>query len=250
MECVDQILRDLLQAALSEHGSGAPALTDVATEITRGGFELRLWLEFSNGYRNFASLSVAGICYAFCERHAAWDVETFRRAILREAQRIYARMRREQERRAWFRKLAQRLANGIEWSMRSRRATWAFYGRDAGQYFDEGTPEARARSLRLLGENLTPAQREQYKSGHYFDVTGGTSGKRYRIHHGRSMNIDQLDQRGRRVCGWCFFPKGRLVTGDVMLAQKVALELYELEALQVAHKIAAAQPGMHAGNVR
>lgn len=203
----------------------------------RRGFELRLWLEFSNGNRTFTNLG-AGACYAFCERHAAWDVETFRQTLLREARRMYARMLQEKERRTWFRRLMQRLANCIERAMRSRRATCTLYARDA-RHFDDGTPEAQKRSLQLLTANLTAAQREQYRVGQYFDVTGGTSGKRYRVRHGRSMNIEQLDESGRRVCGLCFLPKGRLVAGDIMLAQKVALELYELEALQVAHKIAA-----------
>ena len=39
------------------------------------------------------------------------------------------------------------------------------------------------------------------------------------------------------MCGWCFFPEGNLVTGDVMLAQKVALELFETDALKIANKM-------------
>jgi hypothetical protein len=50
------------------------------------------------------------------------------------------------------------------------------------------------------------------------------------------MNIDELDDSGRRVCGWCFCPEGRLVIGDVMLAQKLALELFEFEALGIANR--------------
>jgi len=236
MERMDQALRALLQAALSELGSEAPALTDVTIEPAPGCFELRLWLVFSNGYGHLPTC--AGACHAFCERHAAWDVETFRQTLLREARRMYARMLQEKEQRTWIRRLMQRLPNGIERAMRSRRATWALYERDA-RHFDGGTPEAQGRSLQLLTANLTAAQREQYRIGQYFDVTGGTSGKRYRVRHGRSMNIEQLDESGQRVCGWCFLPKGRLVAGDIMLSQKVALELYELEGIQVAHKIAA-----------
>jgi hypothetical protein len=235
MECMDQMLKVLLQGAVSEHGSEAPALTDVTIERGRGCYQPRLWVEFSNGYRISTSLS-AGACYAFCERHAAWDVKTFHHSLLREARRIYVRMLK-QERGAWFRELMQRLANTIERRMRLRRVNWAIYGGDAPLYFSAGSPEAQDRGLRLLTENLTPAQRGQYENGQYFDVSGGTSGNRYRIRHGRSMNIDQLDKWGQRVCGWCFVPQGRLVTGDVMLAQKVALELFEPEALHVAHKI-------------
>jgi hypothetical protein len=36
--------------------------------------------------------------------------------------------------------------------------------------------------------------------------------------------------------GWCFVPSGSLVAGDVMLAQKVALEAFECEALAVAKR--------------
>ena len=50
------------------------------------------------------------------------------------------------------------------------------------------------------------------------------------------MNIEQLDRNGRRVCGWCFFPQGSLVSGDVMLAQKAALELFEADALRIANR--------------
>ena len=101
---------------------------------------------------------------------------------------------------------------------------------------DSAGKEAEVRGLRLLKENLTPVQRKQYAKQRCFEVIGGQSGRRYRIRHGRLMNIEQLDKKGRRVCGWCFFPKGRLVAGDVMLAQKLALELFEAEALQVANR--------------
>jgi hypothetical protein len=36
------------------------------------------------------------------------------------------------------------------------------------------------------------------------------------------------------VTGWCFVPRGPLVAGDVMLAQKIALETDESGALAVA----------------
>ena len=36
--------------------------------------------------------------------------------------------------------------------------------------------------------------------------------------------------------GWCFVPQGRLVPGDVMLAQKIALETSEIRVLSVAMK--------------
>lgn len=98
-------------------------------------------------------------------------------------------------------------------------------------------PKAEARGLTLLKAWLAPEQRADYEKHRHFEVTGGASGKRYRIRHGRQMNIDELDAEGRKVCGWCFLPEGQLVAGDVMLAQKIALETGELAALQVANRI-------------
>ena len=42
--------------------------------------------------------------------------------------------------------------------------------------------------------------------------------------------------RGRRVRVLCFMPEGRVPLGDVLLAQKVALELFEADALRVANR--------------
>ena len=50
------------------------------------------------------------------------------------------------------------------------------------------------------------------------------------------MNIYELDGAGRPRVGWCFAPKGYLVAGDVMLAQKIALETDEDRALAAANK--------------
>jgi hypothetical protein len=36
--------------------------------------------------------------------------------------------------------------------------------------------------------------------------------------------------------GWCFVPKGDLVEGDVMLAQKISLETSERTALAAANR--------------
>ena len=91
------------------------------------------------------------------------------------------------------------------------------------------------RGLKLLREWLSPEQLAQYDANRYFDVTGCDTGTRYRIHHGASMNVHELDGAGRPHVGWCFAPKGHLVAGDVMLAQKIALETDERRALAVAN---------------
>jgi hypothetical protein len=99
-----------------------------------------------------------------------------------------------------------------------------------------GYGEREARGLELLKQWLSPEQFAQYDTKSYFEVTGCHSGKRYRISHGTSMNIHELDGAGRPRIGWCFAPKGYLVAGDVMLAQKIALETDERGALAVANR--------------
>jgi len=96
--------------------------------------------------------------------------------------------------------------------------------------------EREVRGLELLKEWLSPEQIAQYGAKSYFEVTGCHSGKRYRISHGTSMNIHELDGAGLPCVGWCFAPKGYLVAGDVMLAQKIALETDERGALAVANR--------------
>ena len=95
-----------------------------------------------------------------------------------------------------------------------------------------GTTELRGR--RLLREWLSSEQLAQYDAHNYFEVTGCYTGRRYRINHGVGMNIYELDRAGRPQAGWCFVPNAELVAGDVMLAQKIALETDELGALAVA----------------
>jgi hypothetical protein len=95
-------------------------------------------------------------------------------------------------------------------------------------------PERNARGLTLLKDWLSPAQLRSYEKHGYFEVVGNDSGLVYRIHHGQQANVEQLDCIGQSVCAWCFVPVGDLVAGDVMLAQKIALETNERAALAVA----------------
>ena len=108
-------------------------------------------------------------------------------------------------------------------------------------FLGENTREARG--LRLLKDWLSPEQRAQFDAGRYFDVIGCDSGKRYRIRYGTVSNVRELDETGRPKFGWCFVPEGSLVAGDVMLAQKIALETREFSALAVANRFLVARVG-------
>jgi hypothetical protein len=104
----------------------------------------------------------------------------------------------------------------------------------SGIFLRENSREARG--LRLLRNWLTSEQRTQFDAKRYFDVIGCDSGKRYRIHYGIMSNVYEIDAAGCPKVGWCFAPVGRLVAGDIMLAQKIALETNEFGALAAANK--------------
>lgn len=116
----------------------------------------------------------------------------------------------------------------------------AFIRRAAGALLGRAPAErtrpfpAEQRGVDLLLANLTVQQRRQYIRERCFDVVGGHSGRRYRIWHCFQQNIEELDAPGPRKRIWCFHPRESLVLGDVMLAQKTALELFEPSAMSLA----------------
>jgi hypothetical protein len=121
------------------------------------------------------------------------------------------------------------LQSWIRWQSALRRALAEF------------APIAQRRGLLLLKQNLSPEQLNQYENFGHFEVLGGQTGRRYLIKNGFQMNIDIVDAKGGRLARLCFAPEGELPTGDVLLAQKLALELFEEDAL----KIANCCPGRH-----
>jgi hypothetical protein len=95
--------------------------------------------------------------------------------------------------------------------------------------------QSEERGQDLLRQWLSPEQAEQYDKYKRFEVVGCDTGTRYRILRGKIMNIVELASNGRVRRRWCFAPEGALATGDVMLAQKIALETFELNALAIAN---------------
>jgi len=55
------------------------------------------------------------------------------------------------------------------------------------------------------------------------------------IYHGNGANVIELDDAAPPRTGWCFVPGDHLVAGNVMLAQKIALETDERGALASAN---------------
>jgi hypothetical protein len=238
MQHIEDILRALLRGALRDEPGRARAFTDITIETGGQCFEPRLCAEFWDGFRTSQSVS-PDVWFTLCDSYGG-DIAVLQGVLLREAQRIYPRLvaehwaQLEGQRQTWFMRLTRRLRPSLHCGGRAERQVLVIERLRRRQFLDEGRV-AWERGLQLLKENLSSEQRRQYDRSGYFDVTGGASGKRYRIRQGRSMNVEQLDKKGRRVCTLCFMPEGWLVTGDVMLAQKVALETFEREALKVAN---------------
>ena len=89
-------------------------------------------------------------------------------------------------------------------------------GNAPSRYRQHEPLDSQERAIRLLMENISPKQRTEYGRRKRFEVVGGDTGRRYRIHHGNQMNIELLDKQGRRVRVLCFMPLGDLAVGDVM----------------------------------
>ncbi|EHR01130.1 hypothetical protein [Bradyrhizobium sp. WSM471] len=109
-------------------------------------------------------------------------------------------------------------------------------------FIEQNGPEARAR--RLLRDWLSPDQRAQFDDEGYFEVTGSHTGRRYRIHQGTMGNVLELDEERQPKTGWCFIPERPLAVGDVMLAQKIALETDEAAVLALAHRFSPRLPSL------
>jgi hypothetical protein len=116
----------------------------------------------------------------------------------------------------------------FEWAILS---VWRRRYRGASRIVDA---DREARGLKLLREWLSPEQLNSFDQNDHFDVIGNETASRYRIHRGTELNIEELGGDGRSVCAWCVVPEGNLVAGDVMLAQKIALETNERATLSTA----------------
>jgi hypothetical protein len=98
------------------------------------------------------------------------------------------------------------------------------------------TKRAEQKADTLLRSWLTPEQVKCWESQKQIEVIGSHTGTRYRIRRALAMNIDELDSSGKVISQWCFAPQGDLALGDVIVAQKIALETMEAKALASANR--------------
>ena len=91
--------------------------------------------------------------------------------------------------------------------------------------------QARLRAEALLWAWLSPAQRRQYRTWRWFEVTTA-SGRRYRI---QQHWIVRVNPRGSAYCIEATSP---VPVADTMLANKLLLETNERRFLATAHHLA------------
>ena len=244
MERVRCLLTGLFRQVLSEHGREAPALTDIVIERAVGRVHPRVFACFSNGHRAAMPARAADF-YEFCGPLAGWDLDDLHFALASVGHEIYAQMivSRQAQIAGQDHYDSPRAETLEPDAGRGLRAWWnrLRFSRDH-RLLLAVEREAHDRGIRLLIKNLSPVQRAQYETYGYFDVTGGETGKRYRITNAYQMNVQEIGKNGKRMRLLCFMPKGGLVLGDVLLAQKLALELFESHALAVANAISGRSP--------
>src|SRR5262245_295280 len=191
---------------------------------TRDFFEDTMWANTTITYDDFLAPG-----------RARQEADDWRREAERNTERAQADRARNR-REAWD---AMRQWNGVRWEMDIAR-------RAAARPSASPSPDreaAKKRGMQLLWRNLTPAQRADMLSNGYFDVIGGKSGDTYRVYFGAHVNVLRMKTL-KNMFGWiqnmdqglCFTLSGGLVEGDVMLSQKLTIELEEDEIGRIANK--------------
>jgi hypothetical protein len=238
---IDELLTDLFAEVLDEHGRVAPGLRNIVVEYKRHG--PRCAAVFSNGHRAYVDVPDYDL-WVFCYCYLLDSVDSLHWALTSFGRTVYAQMvecrgieindaGRDLPRRPWTERLRLVIEDWLYERSYRRRLIQNERSRVAAGI------EARERGIQLLVKNLSPGQRAQYEREGYFEVTGGQTEKRYRI---ETYMVKEIGTNGKFTRSLCFVPKGGLVAGDVMLAQKLALELFESDALAVANVSTARTP--------
>lgn len=94
--------------------------------------------------------------------------------------------------------------------------------------------EAEQKALATLKENLDEQNIETLEKEHFIMVSV-TSGNRYKINKGRTRNIEQVDEQGKRIKFLCVHPRDSVPDYDTMLSQKLMLENCEEEVRKIAN---------------
>lgn len=118
-------------------------------------------------------------------------------------------------------------------------------------YYDDliFPPEAESLARELLLSNLSPDQKKAFEKKKEFVVVG-KSGREYRLtpHRWPTKNVTWMEQR-KPMVSYCAQPNyGKLPMGDILLAQKIALEVDDLAFCKTACHVA--HPNFYHENYR
>jgi hypothetical protein len=108
------------------------------------------------------------------------------------------------------------------------------------QYADVGSRglESEERAMGLLKSWLTDGEWESLESCGYFEVVGSAGG-RFRLYAKDCFGVRKLRPGKLLDDAYCVVPDGAPALGDILLAQKIALETDEERTLQIANRRAA-----------
>jgi hypothetical protein len=231
-EVLRRVIAPFLRQQLAE-GRGVSRLASIDVRNDRSWDGQALQLHFDNEWRLSVHINMA--LWMAMRQYSIWDVQNLCAAV-------YQGMADD---------LMVSEAHSMPDQRRSISGNWAASEQDLAQQVMEH-PETKADAL--LRTNLTETQCQDYNHYQAFDITGGETGTVYRIHRGRQANIQIrkstdlllsfLRQRrlwppsyigqlgGLRMCA---IPKASMPIGDILLTQKLALELRETDVLMTAN---------------
>jgi hypothetical protein len=89
----------------------------------------------------------------------------------------------------------------------------------------------------LLFAHLSDDQAQSYEKNLCFEVIGQGGRRRYRIRKGPHRNVEEIDEKGKRIRGLCAYVNhpGGVPDDDTVLAQKLWIEHDEEAFLRVAN---------------
>jgi hypothetical protein len=216
-----------------EAGIGAPAMRCVSVGFNDYRMETEFRIGLSDGGRFLLSIPRALAEEVPSELRTMGQVE---RAFRQVWDRLRA-ARREMRPEPSDTSLMEAMQRGMQGDvMTAQQAAMMQAQRLAPCSCPVCQPASKTKSIALLKQWLSPDQLAQFEKGRFIEITGSASGRRYRIKEAPSQNVYEIDRDGREIMGYCFGPEGAFAVGDVMLAQKIALETNELAAMKVANK--------------
>ena len=193
------------------------------TDVGGGGStSATIWVNWNRTYTGTSSVTsptidVEGATVRVVDPWGAWNSEYTVNAVRISDEEFQARVRQQQA------------------DARERAARWEAErpAREARQRAELAESEAaKQRAALILRESLTPEQQAELAEKNYFTIRSirpNGEERHYRIHRGRSHNVERVDASGRKIRRYCMHPIVNCPDEDTMLTQKLWLQNPDLE---------------------